>query len=243
MIAHDENKKKLVVLLDPDEEINSSLSELIFLSKKYLVDYFLVGGSTTFVKPGELISTIKKTSSIPVFIFPGNLLQLDPGADGILLLSLISGRNPELLIGNHVVAAPQLKKMKTDIIPVGYILISCGSRTSVEYMSQTEAIPSNKKEIAVATAMAGELLGLRMIYLEAGSGAENPVPVELIRSVKDNINIPLIVGGGLKTGTDISNAYKAGADILVLGNGVVNNPGFLEEACSIRNTQNKKGPV
>ncbi|MEE4116024.1 MAG: geranylgeranylglyceryl/heptaprenylglyceryl phosphate synthase [Marinilabiliaceae bacterium] len=242
MIAPDKIKK-LAVLLDPDDTGNSDFEGLISLADECRVDYFLVGGSTTFIKPGELISGIKKITSVPVYIFPGNLLQLDPCADGILLLSLISGRNPELLIGNHVVAAPQLKKMGVDIVPVGYILVSSGVRSSVEYMSQTEAIPAGKKDIAVATAMAGELLGLKMIYLEAGSGAEYPVPADMIAAVKNNTSIPLIAGGGLRTAADVSRAYSAGADIVVLGNGLAENPALLSEACSIRDSINKKGPA
>lgn len=243
MIAHSSNIKKLVVLLDPDDTLKTDLSAIIDLAAQNKVDYFFIGGSTSFQKPGPLISQIRERCDIPVYIFPGNLLQLDNKADGVLLLSLISGRNPEFLIGNHVISAPELKKMKGEVAPVGYILISCGPKTSVEYMSNTEAIPSSKTDIALATAMAGELLGLKMIYLEAGSGAEYPVPGELVRVVKENISIPLIVGGGLRSDSDINTAYESGADIIVLGNGVVNNPSLLEEACLIRNKLNKKSSI
>ena len=147
-------------------------------------DYIFAGGSLTFNSIDNLIDEIRKLSSIPVILFPGNLLQLTLKADMILLLSLISGRNPEFLIGNHVIAAPYLKNAREKLVSVGYILISCGNKTSVEYISQTEAIPSDKPEIAVATAMAGEMLGLQMIYLEAGSGAANPVPVKSDQSSK-----------------------------------------------------------
>ena len=151
-----------------------------------------------------------------------------------MLLSLISGRNPELLIGNHVIAAPHLKDVRDKLVPVGYILISCGPRTSVEYISQTEAIPSDKTEIAVATALAGEMLGLKMIYLEAGSGAANHVPLEMIRSVHDNISIPLAVGGGIRTAGEVKDIFAAGADLIILGNGCEKNPALLSEACRIR---------
>jgi phosphoglycerol geranylgeranyltransferase len=238
MINKEELKKSIALLIDPDD-IAAGREDLLHAANKCGVDYILVGGSLTFNKPGDLIKNIKKLSDIPVYIFPGNLLQLDDNADGVLLLSLISGRNPELLIGNHVIAAPLLKEMKSDIVPVGYILVNCGSKTSVEYMSQTEAIPSGKPDIAVATAIAGALLGLKMIYLEAGSGASHPVPANLIKAVRENIDIPLIVGGGLKSSDDITSAFNAGADILVLGNGVVRDPKLLLDACTVRDSLNK----
>lgn len=234
MVRKGDKGKYVALLIDPDGGQGSNPEKLLDIANKSEVDYILVGGSLTFKKPGELIREIKNKTDIPVYIFPGNLLQLDDNADGILLLSLISGRNPELLIGNHVVAAPLLKQMKSDIISVGYILISCGSKTSVEYMSQTESIPSSKPEIAVATAIAGSLLGLKMIYLEAGSGADFPVPSEIIASVRKNIDIPIFVGGGLRSPEDIEKAFRSGADIIVLGNGAVENPILLEEACKIR---------
>jgi putative glycerol-1-phosphate prenyltransferase len=170
-----------------------------------------------------------------VILFPGNLLQLTLKADRILLLSLISGRNSELLIGNHVIAAPYLKDVREKLVSVGYILVSSGNKTSVEYISQTEAIPPDKPEIAVATALAGEMLGLSMIYLEGGSGASNPVPTNLIRSVRDNISIPLAVGGGIKNKVQVEEIFNAGADLIILGNGCEKNPALLKDACRIRN--------
>lgn len=240
MIIKGEKRKRVALLIDPDDISNDNPDILLDAANRSALDYILVGGSLTFKKPGELIRNIKNKSKIPVYIFPGNLLQLDDSADGVLLLSLISGRNPELLIGNHVVAAPLLNQMKSDIISVGYILVNCGSKTSVEYMSQTEAIPCTKPDIAVATAIAGALLGLKMIYLEAGSGASHPIPIQLIESVRKNVEIPIIVGGGLKTSKEINDAFNAGADIIVLGNGAVDNPDLLVEACEIRNKYNRK---
>jgi len=151
-----------------------------------------------------------------------------------LLLSLISGRNADLLIGNHVIAAPYLKNIREKLVSVGYILISCGGKTSVEYISQTEAIPSDKPEIAVATAIAGEMLGLQMIYLEAGSGAANPVPLNLVKAVKDNITVPLAVGGGIKNKHEVEEIFNAGVDLIILGNGCEKNPALLVDACRIR---------
>ncbi len=196
----------------------------------------LAGGSITFNSIDTLIDNIRELCSIPVILFPGNLLQLTRNADTILLLSLISGRNPELLIGNHVIAAPYLKDVKNKLLPVGYILISCGNKTSVEYISQTEAIPCDKPDIVVATALAGEMLGLRMIYLEAGSGALNTVPVSIVKAVRENISIPLTVGGGIKTANEVEDLFNAGADLIILGNGVEKNPQLLKDACKIRDT-------
>lgn len=176
------NIKKIGLLLDPDKAEGDTLLNILKIAEKNKADFIMAGGSLTFNNIDNLIDAVKSNCSLPVILFPGNLLQLSHKADGILLLSLISGRNPELLIGNHVIAAPFLKDVRSKLIPVGYILIGCGSKTSVEYISQTEAIPSDKTEIVVATALAGEMLGLELIYLEAGSGASNPVPVDLISS-------------------------------------------------------------
>jgi phosphoglycerol geranylgeranyltransferase len=227
--------KSIALLIDPDKVKGGSPDKLLESATKNQVDYILAGGSLTFNSIEPLITAIRKKCSIPVILFPGNLLQLSCEADAILLLSLISGRNPELLIGNHVIAAPFLRDVRSKIISTGYILINCGSRTSVEYMSQTESIPADKPEIVIATALAGEMLGFKMIYLEGGSGANSPVPAEIISAVRENINIPIAVGGGLRTSAQIEEAFKSGANLVVLGNGVEENPGLLNEACQLRN--------
>jgi phosphoglycerol geranylgeranyltransferase len=229
-------KKSIALLIDPDKSDNDRLSGLIKIAAESGTDYIMVGGSLTFSGTDELIRTIRSKCSVPVVLFPGNLLQLSTNADIILLLSLISGRNPELLIGNHVIAAPFLKSIKEKVVSVGYILINCGTKTSVEYISQTEAIPSDKTEIAIATAIAGEMLGLKMIYLEAGSGAKHPVPLQMIKAVKETLTIPLIVGGGIRDTKTIHDIFKAGADMIVLGNGCEQNPELLIEACQIRDS-------
>ena len=154
-------------------------------------------------------------------------MQLSNQADGILLLSLISGRNPEMLIGNHVVSAPFLKKSTLEIIPTGYMLIESGKITSASYMSNTVPIPNDKNDIAVSTATAGEMLGLKMIYMDAGSGAKTSVPNEMIQAVASSINIPLIIGGGIKTEKEIKEKFEAGADIIVVGNALEENPTFV----------------
>jgi putative glycerol-1-phosphate prenyltransferase len=230
-------KKSIAVLLDPDKAKGESLDKILKVAIESKADYIFAGGSLTFSSIDVLISDIRKLCTIPVVLFPGNLLQLTLNADIILLLSLISGRNPELLIGNHVIAAPHLSKAREKLVSVGYILISCGKSTSVEYISQTEAIPQGKPEIAVATAMAGEMLGLQMIYLEAGSGAANPVPVNLVRAVRQNISVPLAVGGGITNKDEIDEIFNAGADLIILGNGCEKNPELLREACRIRDKE------
>jgi phosphoglycerol geranylgeranyltransferase len=228
-------KKSIALLLDPDKAKGDSLKKILGIAEESNTDFIMAGGSLTFNSIDNLIDAVKKYCSIPLILFPGNLLQLTHKADAILLLSLISGRNPEFLIGNHVIAAPFLKEVREKLVPVGYILISCGAKTSVEYISQTEAIPSDKPEIVVATAMAGEMLGLRMIYLEAGSGATRPVPLNIIKAVRENVFIPITVGGGIKSKKEVEEIFSAGADMIILGNSCEKNPELLREACSIRN--------
>jgi phosphoglycerol geranylgeranyltransferase len=224
-------KKSIALLLDPDKAKGDSLQNILIIANESKTDYIFAGGSLTFTSIDNLIIEIRKLCSIPVILFPGNLLQLTLNADMILLLSLISGRNPELLIGNHVIAAPHLKDIREKLVSVGYILISCGEKTSVEYISQTEAIPCDKPEIAIATAIAGEMLGLQMIYLEAGSGATKPVPVNLVKAVRQNVSIPLAVGGGIKNKEAVEAIFNAGADLIILGNACEKNPELLIEAC------------
>jgi len=227
-------KKSIALLLDPDKAKGESLRNILMTANESKTDYIFTGGSLTFNSIDNLIDEVRNHSSIPVILFPGNLLQLTLKADRILLLSLISGRNSELLIGNHVIAAPYLKDAREKLVSVGYILVSSGKKTSVEYISQTEAIPPDKPEIAVATALAGEMLGLSMIYLEAGSGASNPVPTNLIRAVRDNISIPLAVGGGIRNKDQVEEIFNSGSDLIILGNGCEKNPALLKDACRIR---------
>lgn len=227
-------EKSVALLLDPDKAKGKSLSTILKVADDSKVDFILTGGSLTFNSIDNLIVSVRKLCNIPVVLFPGNLLQLSRKADIILLLSLISGRNPELLIGNHVIAAPYLKDIRDKLVSVGYILVGCGSKTSVEYISQTEAIPADKPDIVTATAMAGEMLGLNMIYLEAGSGASGTVPAEVIRAVRENISVPLAVGGGIRRKEEIKDIYNAGANLIILGNGCEKNPSLLAEACIVR---------
>lgn len=233
-------KKSIGLLLDPDKAQGDSLKKLLRIASESRTDYILTGGSLSSAGIDALIDEVRTGCDIPVILFPGNLLQLNLKADIILFLSLISGRNPEFLIGNHVIAAPFLRNSKEKIVPVGYILVGCGNRTSVEYISQTGAIPCDKTDIVVATALAGEMLGLRMIYLEAGSGADHHIPLEIIKSVKQNVSIPVAVGGGLRRESEIEQVYKAGADLVILGNGCEENPELLREACLVRDSFRKQ---
>lgn len=210
-------RKLFAILVDPDKHDEESLQQLASLTKKQLIDFILVGGSLVSGSVDETVQALKEQTSLPIILFPGNVLQISPNADGILFLSLISGRNPEFLIGNHVIAAPVLKKIDLEIIPTGYILIENGRTTAVEYVSNTKPIPADKIDLTVATAMAGEMLGHKMIYLEAGSGALKPVNTSMIRAVKKSTRIPLIVGGGIHTPEQVGQIYDAGADIIVVG--------------------------
>lgn len=225
-----ENKKQFAVLVDPDKYSGSDLIDLVSLATKTMVSYFFVGGSLiTEDNLDNTLKIIKDNCDIPVIIFPGDALQINNKADGILLLSLISGRNPDLLIGKHVVAAPYLKKSNLEILPTGYMLVDSGRPTTALYMSNSLPIPRDKDEIAVATAMAGEMLGLKIIYMDGGSGAQNAVPVSMIKKVKENISIPLIVGGGIRTPEAAKERFEAGADIIVVGNAIEDKQSLLEQ--------------
>jgi phosphoglycerol geranylgeranyltransferase len=238
IISNQSRKKMLCMLIDPDKHTQQSLEETLLIIKNNTPDFILVGGSLVTKSVNKVIETIKQNTALPVFLFPGNLLQLCDQAHGILLLSLISGRNPEYLIGNQVLAAPFLKSTGMEIIPTGYILVETGTKTAVEYISNTTAIPSGKIDIVVSTAIAGEMLGLRTIYLEGGSGADQPINKALIREVKKQISIPLIVGGGIRNAVQASDAYEAGADVIVVGNALEEKPGLLKEFISVRDRFN-----
>lgn len=232
-------QKSFAVLLDPDILDEHACVHLIALSEAHAVDFFFMGGSlVTNNHQAALIKLVKKTSSIPMVLFPGSSLHIDQQADAILLLSLISGRNPEFLIGQHVISAPLLKASNLEILPTGYMLVDTGRQTTVSYMSGTTPLPSDKPSIAACTAMAGELLGLSLIYLDGGSGALHPVPAPLIRAVRQAVEIPLIVGGGINTARKAHEALAAGADIIVVGNEIERNPGFIAEVAQVLNTFN-----
>lgn len=229
-IVAKKNKERLIsVLFDPDKSDETFIHNTIQKSEKAGTDFFLIGGSIISKSINDKIELIKSISTIPVFLFPGNVLQLCDKADGIFLLSLISGRNPDFLIGNHVTAAPFLKSSGIEVIPTGYILIDTGKPTSVEYISNTRPIPGDKPDIAVATAMAGEMLGLKIIYIEGGSGANSYVNTQLIKEVKQNISTPLIIGGGINSLESAREIFEAGADIIVVGTAIEENSESIYE--------------
>ncbi len=228
-------RKVFFLLVDPEKCRGDLLKRTAEMASRAGVDVILAGGSLTSLPIDETIITIKSITNIPVVLFPGNLLQLSTRADGILLMSLLSGRNPEYLIGNHVLASQFIKRSGLEIIPTGYILIDGHHLSSVEYISNTRPIPSDKPDIIVATALAGEQLGLKMIYLEAGSGAHDRVKEEIVMQVKENITIPLVVGGGIRTPGDIRNLYKAGVNGVVVGTTVEEDYRILPSLTAIRN--------
>ncbi|MDO6390664.1 geranylgeranylglyceryl/heptaprenylglyceryl phosphate synthase [Pontibacter sp. BT731] len=227
---HEPGRKHFALLIDPDNLDEASCLNLLSLSETHQVDFFFVGGSLiTTDNQAAIIRLIKENSSIPVILFPSNSLHIDKQADGILLLSLISGRNPDFLIGQHVLSAPILKASALQVYPTGYILVESGRQTTASYMSGTTPIPHDKPAIAACTAMAGELLGLRYIYLDGGSGALHPVSADMIKAVRQSVEAPIIVGGGIDTAEKAKAALGAGADVIVVGNHIEKNPGFLAE--------------
>jgi len=235
-------KKSFAVLIDPDKiEGESACMRIVNMSIENQVDYFLVGGSLiTGNNFGQIVRLIKEYTDIPVVIFPGSSMHIEPAADGILFLSLISGRNPDLLVGQHVVAAPVLKRSNLEVLPTGYMLINSGRQTTVSYMSNTTPIPYDKPSVAACTAIAGEMLGLKMIYLDAGSGAEHPVSGKMVNMVRKAVDVPLIVGGGIDHVQKAARAYESGADIIVIGNGIEQNPSLLVEVAELTSRYNKQ---
>ena len=223
-------KKIFAILIDPDKQKNSVLSSIVKKANDANVDYFFVGGSLlTNDNLEECIKTIKNNSNIPVILFPGNAMQINKNADGILFLSLISGRNSELLIGKQVISAPILKQTDLEVISTGYMLIDSGQPTTVSYMSNTLPIPRNKNGIAISTAIAGEYLGMKLIYMDGGSGAEKPIEIDMIKQVSNQINIPLIVGGGICNAQKAIDNCNAGADLIVVGNAIEKNTNLILE--------------
>lgn len=231
IVEKSKNKKKqFVVLVDPDKPSDKEIASLAGIAQDSKVDYFFVGGSLlTNNNLDQCIKILKENADIPVILFPGNTLQLSNKADAFLLLSLISGRNPEMLIGRHVIAAPYLKMTTLEIISTGYMLIDSGRPTSVSFMSNSFPIPADKIDIAACTAMAGEMLGLKLIFMDAGSGAENPVSNEMISIVKQSLEVPVIVGGGIRTPEKAEETARQGADVVVVGNSIENDASLISE--------------
>lgn len=223
-------RKSFAVLIDPDKVDNEKIDQLLLLATEAQVDYFFVGGSLVISSHlDDCIRQIKSHSKIPVILFPGSPSQVSKYADALLYLSLISGRNPELLIGQHVISAPFVKSSGLEILPTGYMVVDGGAPTTVSYISNATPIPADKNEIAMCTAMAGEMLGMKLIYMDAGSGAKRAITEAMIEKVALHIEIPLIIGGGI---TEPEKAYrncKAGADVIVVGNAIEKDPLLIKE--------------
>ena len=223
-------QKSFAVLIDPDKVNVQKIDQLTALAIEAKVDYLFVGGSLVISNQLEkVILQIRKNCAIPVVLFPGSPSQVTPVADALLYLSLISGRNPELLIGQHVISAPVVKKSGLEIISTGYMVVDGGAPTTVSYISNATPIPFDKNEIALCTAMAGEMLGMKVIYMDAGSGAKRPIPESMIETVAAHIDVPLIVGGGIITPEKAYRNCKAGADVIVIGNAIEKNPSLIVE--------------
>jgi phosphoglycerol geranylgeranyltransferase len=225
-----QGKKSFAVLVDPDKVNDHNMEQLVSLSVAAGVDYFLVGGSLVISNYlDECVQAIKQNCSIPVILFPGSPSQVSKYADALLYLSLISGRNAELLIGQHVISAPVVKQSGLEIMSTGYMVIDGGAPTTVSYISNATPIPADKNEIAMCTAMAGEMLGMKLIYMDAGSGAKRPITEGMIEKVAQIINVPLIIGGGI---IEPEKAYlncRAGADVIVVGNAIEKDASLIKE--------------
>lgn len=222
-------EKLLAVLIDPDKT-PEGISGFIQKVNNSIITHIFVGGSTVDESATEiLVSEIKKLTNLPVVLFPGDIIQITDSADAILFLSLISGRNPDYLIGKHIEAVSVLRHTNLEVISTGYILIESGEETAVQKVTQTKPLSRNNVQYVVDTALAGELLGMKLIYLEAGSGATIPVSIDIVSEVKKQLTIPLIVGGGIRTKQQLDNAYQFGADLVVIGTAFEENIIFFNE--------------
>lgn len=224
LLNREAKHKMIAVLLDPDKCRGRVLSATISAMLSNQPDFIFVGGSHTLAPTDTFIDLLKEETKADVILFPGDASQFSANAHAMLYLSLLSGRNAEFLIGQHITSSVAIKNSDVEVISTGYVLIDGGKPSSVEYISNTKPIPNDKKEIALSTAVAAELLGMKMVYLEAGSGAIHPVPSEMIEYVANGLSLPLIVGGGIKTVEDLTKAYDAGADIVVVGNIIEQDP-------------------
>ena len=221
--------KLLAILLDPDKLTLENLSALIQKINQSPATHIFVGGSSyNGTHLNDLIVAIKQNTKLPILLFPGNPSQISDKANGILFLSLLSGRNPEYLIEHQINAVPILKKTNLEVISTAYILIESGSETAVERVTLTKPLDRNNFDYVLQTAQAGEYIGNKLIYLEAGSGAQLPVPLEMITLVSQNTSIPLIVGGGIRSHQEIESCYKAGADLVVIGTAFENDNNFFK---------------
>ena len=228
--AKAKQEKLLAILIDPDKFDVNLISQFADKINKSIISHIFVGGSTVEVEVTQkLVSALKPLTKLPIVLFPGDVTQIAKDADAILFLSLISGRNPKYLIEKQIEAVSILKNTNLEVIPTGYILIENGKETAVQKVTQTKPIPTALHRLVADTAKAGELLGKKLIYLEAGSGALHPVPLQMIKFVKQDLTIPLIVGGGIRSKKQLEDAYKAGADVVVIGTAFETNIDFFNE--------------
>ena len=228
--AKNNNKKLLAILLDPDKLELSKISIIVDKINNSDANLIFVGGSLLFKNVlDNFVTKVKENTNLPVVLFPGSAMQITNNADGILFLQLISGRNPEYLISNQVIAAPLLRQTNLEVISTGYMLIESGRETTASYISNTKPIPAHKPEIAMATAMAGEYIGNKLIYMDGGSGALNTIPTNVIKKVSKHIELPIIIGGGLRTKQAINDAYKAGATVVVVGTAFEDDKELLDK--------------
>lgn len=222
--------KSFAVLIDPDKVTPAGVTDLAAKCAEAKVDYIFLGGSLVITQHlDECVQRLKSSCDIPVVLFPGSPTQVSPYADALLYLSVVSGRNPELLIGQHVVSAVPVKRSGLEVIPTAYMVIDGGVPTTVSYISNTTPIPADKDDIAMCTAMAGEMLGMKLVYMDAGSGARDPITESMINQVSSQVSVPVIVGGGIR---DAEKAYlncKAGADVIVVGNAIEKDLSLIKE--------------
>jgi phosphoglycerol geranylgeranyltransferase len=240
LLNREARKKMFAVLIDPEKSCGRNLASVVAALKVATPDFIFIGGSHLVRSTESLIEILKEELSSEILLFPGDASHFAPNADALLYLSLLSGRNPDYLIGQHVKSSVAIMNSGIEVIPTAYLVIDGGKTSSVEYISNTCAIPRDKKEIALSTVLAGELLGMRLTYLEAGSGAAIPVPAEMITHVRLNSNTPLIVGGGIVSLSDLNVAYEAGADIVVVGNVFENKPNRIIEFVEWVNQYNNR---
>ena len=227
--SKNQQQKLLAILLDPDKVSVATIGKLAEKINQSPASHILVGGSSFEGNHlNELLKVLKSQTSLPILLFPGNPSQISPEAHGILFLQLLSGRNPEYLIEHQVNAVPVLEQTQLEILSTGYILIESGHETAVERVSQTKPINRDQIDYVAQTAKAGEFIGNKLIYLEAGSGAQQAVPLEMITAVAERISIPLIVGGGIRSREAIEAAFTAGADVVVIGTAFENDPNFFD---------------
>jgi phosphoglycerol geranylgeranyltransferase len=225
-----EGKKAFAVLIDPDKVNPAKIAELCSIAMEAAVDYLFVGGSLVVTNHlDDVVQNVNRETDIPVILFPGSPSQISRYADALLYLSLISGRNPELLIGQHVISAPMVRQSGLEIMSTGYMVVDGGAPTTVSYISNAAPIPHDKNEIAVCTAMAGEMLGMKLIYMDSGSGARRAITETMINAVASHIEVPLVIGGGITTPEKAYLNSRAGADVIVVGNAIEKEITLLRE--------------